>query len=228
MCYSQTDKLMPYIIQSIFLLLPPILFAASIYMVLGRIILATGGARHSIIRPTIITKTFVWSDVVAFFIQGGGAGLQVVSNLATASEWIVVAGLAVQILMFGFFVVTAVVFQRRFQSSSPEAATDSRVDWKLSLFMLYGVSALIMIRSIFRVVEFVTGYSGYVMSNEWTLYVFDSVPMLFVMVIFFIYWPSNLQPASGDHTSAFPDEFVATDGSLAQELGHIELGKSRG
>lgn len=64
--------LMPYIMQSLLLLLGPSFFAASIYMVLGRIIRLTGGERHSLIRPSWLTKIFVVGDVLSFFVQSGG------------------------------------------------------------------------------------------------------------------------------------------------------------
>jgi hypothetical protein len=64
--------LVPYIIQSLLLLLGPSFFAASIYMVLGRIIRLTGGERHSMIRPSWLTKIFVVGDVLSFFVQSGG------------------------------------------------------------------------------------------------------------------------------------------------------------
>jgi hypothetical protein len=62
----------PYIMQSMLLLLGPSFFAASIYMVLGRIIRLTGGERHSMIRPSRLTKIFVAGDVLSFFVQSGG------------------------------------------------------------------------------------------------------------------------------------------------------------
>jgi hypothetical protein len=64
--------LVPYITQSLLLLLGPSFFAASIYMILGRIIRLTGGERHSPIRPTRLTKIFVLGDVLSFFVQSGG------------------------------------------------------------------------------------------------------------------------------------------------------------
>jgi hypothetical protein len=64
--------LTPYIIQSLLLLLGPSFFAASIYMVLGRIIRLTGGERHSMIRPSWLTKIFVIGDVLSFFVQSSG------------------------------------------------------------------------------------------------------------------------------------------------------------
>lgn len=63
----------PYIVQSLLLLLAPALFAASIYMVLGRIILLTDGEEHSLIRAKWLTKVFVLGDVLSFLTQSTGS-----------------------------------------------------------------------------------------------------------------------------------------------------------
>ena len=62
----------PYIMQTLLLLLAPALFAASIYMVLGRIILVTEGQRHAVVRVKWLTTIFVMGDVVSFLAQSGG------------------------------------------------------------------------------------------------------------------------------------------------------------
>jgi hypothetical protein len=54
------------------LLLAPAFFAASIYMVLGRLILLVDGEAHSIIRAKWLTKVFVLGDVVSFLTQSAG------------------------------------------------------------------------------------------------------------------------------------------------------------
>lgn len=61
--YNQTASLMPYIIQNLFILVAPALFAASIYMTLGRIIRVVNALHLSLIKPTRLTKTFVLGDV---------------------------------------------------------------------------------------------------------------------------------------------------------------------
>ena len=48
-----------YVIQSILILVAPALFAASIYMELGRIIRVTDGEAYSLIRARWLTKIFV-------------------------------------------------------------------------------------------------------------------------------------------------------------------------
>jgi RTA1 like protein len=62
----------PYIIQSLLLLVAPALFAASIYMVLGRIVEMTQGDKHLFVRRTWMTKIFVCGDVLSFLMQGAG------------------------------------------------------------------------------------------------------------------------------------------------------------
>lgn len=47
--HSKTGKLMPYIIQNLLILVAPALFAASIYMTLGRIMRAVKGERLSLV-----------------------------------------------------------------------------------------------------------------------------------------------------------------------------------
>lgn len=62
----------PYIISTLFVLVAPALFAASIYMLLGRIIISVDGESLSLIKRRWLTKVFVTSDVVTFFVQLGG------------------------------------------------------------------------------------------------------------------------------------------------------------
>lgn len=65
--------------------------------------------------------------------------------------------------------------------------------------MLYSVSLLIMIRSIFRVVEYVMGQNGYPLKHEWTLYVFDALLMFLVTVVFYMRFPSQLERRTRDN-----------------------------
>lgn len=70
-CWTLT----PYLIQSMFLLLAPAMFAASIYMVLGRVILLVDGEVYALIRRRWLTKIFVTGDVICFLLLGGGTYL---------------------------------------------------------------------------------------------------------------------------------------------------------
>ena len=184
---NATDQLGPYIIQSVLLLVPPSLFAASIYMTLGRIIRGLGpvAEQYSLIRVSWLTKFFVIGDVFAFLVQATGAGmLSAGEDMGDMGQNIVIAGLVIQILFFGFFVVAAIVFHRRFEARG--------FPWVGMMHMLYGTSALILARCIFRIVEYVMGPEEYLLTHEWTLYVFDGVLMVAVMVIFYLWYPSEI------------------------------------
>ncbi|KAI9152330.1 Protein RTM1 [Paramyrothecium foliicola] len=185
-----TDRLMPYVIQNVLILLPPILFAASIYMILGRLINALSGERYSLVPLKWMTKIFLAGDIVSFLVQGGASGLMATGNNAKLGEYIVIGGLMIQIIVFGFFLFTAGVFHYRFDRKAPLATTSTWASAEKTMYMLHAVSALIMVRSIFRVAEFAMGHDGYLLTHEWTLYVFDTILMLAVMVIYFIRWPS--------------------------------------
>ncbi|KAK4222593.1 RTA1 like protein-domain-containing protein [Podospora fimiseda] len=199
-----TGKLIPYVIQNLLLLLPPVLFAATVYMVLGRIIRHVNGEIYSLVPVKWMTFIFVMGDLLSFVVQGGGAGLMVIGDAEKTErgEKMIVGGLLIQVVVFGFFCVTAVVFHLRYNRHSVAAAAyggrgGMAEGWKKLLFMLYGVSGLIMARSLFRVAEFAMGEDGYLLANEWPLYVFDSVLMLAVMGAFWMWHPNLLVREGG-------------------------------
>ncbi len=188
--HTKTGKLMPFAIQNSMILLAPVLFAASIYMTLGRVVRAIKGEKHSVIRPGWLTKLFVTGDILSLAIQGSAAGLMIIRDIAKIGQGLVIAGLVFQIIIFGLFCLTAIQFHRRMRRDAAAAYVPVEVKWEQTLQMLYGVSALVMERSIFRVVEFIMGNDGYLLSTEWPVYVFDAVPMLLAMGIFWQWWPS--------------------------------------
>ncbi|KAJ5605490.1 RTA1 domain protein [Penicillium lagena] len=184
---------MPYSIQSVFLLLGPTLFAASVYMVLGRIIRSVRAEKYSLVPINWLTKVFVMGDVLSFMVQGGAAGLMVTGNNASLGSKIVVVGLVIQLITFCFFIAISVVFQVRMHRLPPREAFEDSIKWKRHLHVLYASSLLILIRSIFRVVEYTQGIDGYSLTHEWTLYIFDSILMFAVMVIWGIWHPGELK-----------------------------------
>lgn len=62
----------PYIIQTVLILLAPALYAASIYMTLGRLIMLLDAEKYSLIKRKWLTKFFVMGDIVSFVMQAIG------------------------------------------------------------------------------------------------------------------------------------------------------------
>ena len=74
-------SLPPYIIQALLLLLGPPFFAASIYMVLGRLIGLLDAEKYSLISLKWLTKFFLLGDVASIFAQAIGLLLPTASKM---------------------------------------------------------------------------------------------------------------------------------------------------
>jgi hypothetical protein len=172
------------------ILVAPALFAASIYMVLGRLVRLVKGEAYSPVKPSILTKIFVGGDIFSFLIQLAGSGM--LSSNFTVGKAIILVGLASQILFFGLFVICATVFHRRL--SRAPTPMSLRLDeerlklgWRDVTRVIFLASALIFIRSIFRLVEFTGSMDSPMMKTEAYLYICDSTLMFLVLAIL-IYW----------------------------------------
>ncbi|KAF5007218.1 hypothetical protein FDECE_6452 [Fusarium decemcellulare] len=205
---------MPYAMQSLLLLLGPTLLAASIYMVLGRIIRLLDADSYSIIPPKWLTKFFVMGDVLSFFIQSGGGGILANAKkqkTVDLGQYVIIAGLGVQILFFGFFIMVTCIFHYRILALPTARSMTIQVPWKPYILVLYTASILIMIRSVFRVAEYVTGADGVLQAKEFYIYIFDGALMIITVVIFNLFHPSRII-----HREAKSE----TDGSDDQDGAH--------
>ncbi|CAK46755.1 hypothetical protein CBS63078_3938 [Aspergillus niger] len=182
-----------YAMQSALILIAPAFLAASIYMTLGRIIRMVQAEQYSVFRLNWVTKIFVAGDVLSFLMQASGAGLMV-SNSSDPStgEHIIIGGLFVQIIFFGFFIITALIFQMRLAKAPTGTSVDLSHIWRRHMNALYISSVLIFVRSIVRVVEYLQGYDGYLMKHEVFIYVFDALLMFLAMEILQFIHPSQV------------------------------------
>ncbi|KAH8177491.1 RTA1 like protein [Sarocladium implicatum] len=196
-----------FVIQAILILVAPALYAASIYMILGRIIRAVQAESLSPIPVKWLTKIFVAGDVVAFTLQGGGGGIQAAGtlDLYELGEKIIIVGLFVQIVVFSIFVVTSFTVHNRLRKMPTQAAIEKTVPWQRHLFALYATSLLILVRSAFRVVEYLQGNGGYLISHEIFLYIFDTVLMAAVMIVFAIWYIGDLDREKNGITRSASD-----------------------
>ncbi|KAH8663098.1 RTA-like protein [Tricladium varicosporioides] len=135
-------------------------------------------------------------------------------------------GVAVQLIFFGLFSVIAVRFNftsKRFASEFEERITLVTVggdvegnnkkgekyvkidggekilkrNWQSILRVVNVASVCILIRSVYRMVEFAMGRTGYPAKHEWMVYVFDAL-VIFPVVVLFIHWhPGKYLPYLG-------------------------------
>ncbi|KAK0755480.1 hypothetical protein N5P37_011988 [Trichoderma harzianum] len=193
-CWTET----PYLVQTLFILLAPALFAASVYMSLGRIIELVDGEKHAIIKRTWLTKIFVCGDVICFLLLAGGGGMlaSAKTNKAEfdAGNNIIIGGLVLQLLWFGLFVVIALIFHRRMILAPTARSHQADIKWRSYLHALYAASALIIIRNIFRLIEYCQGSNGYLLTTEVFVYCLDALPMFLVVAWFLWKYPGEMSP----------------------------------
>ncbi|KAI9038220.1 RTA1 domain-containing protein [Aspergillus affinis] len=183
----------PFIVQSVLPLVAPALFAASIYMELGRLIVVLHAEKHSLIRIKWMTKIFVTGDVLSFLLQAAGAGLMgMKSKMAQNGPNIIIGGLVIQVLFFGFFMISSAVFHVRMHRDPTPYSLSIPLRWTEIIYVLYAASLLILVRSIFRLIEYAQGNDGYLISHEVFLYIFDALLMFATMLVFHVVHPSEL------------------------------------
>lgn len=180
----------PFIVQAVFLLVAAALFAATIYMILGRVITMLNSGHQSLVPARFLTKIFVIGDIVAFLTQGIGASVRAADqDKADQAERIIIAGLFVQIGFFVIFIVVLSLFQYKIQREPSLEAQELRFtpsrarNWQTLLIVLFACSILILVRSIVRAVEYLQGYDGFIISHEVFLYTLDLLLMFLNMVL---------------------------------------------
>lgn len=207
------ESLGPYVIQSVFLLVAPSLIAATIYMIFGRLLILLDAEKSSFIPVRFLTSFFVCGDVLSFLLQAAGGGLMAKADFADTGSKIVVGGLVVQIVFFGFFLISELYFTIRIRShptsisqllreSNERSGVSAKlVNWRMPNISLILASILIMMRCIVRLVEFAQGFTGYIMTHEVFIYVFDGLLMMFACVIILLSQPELVLAELTSHIS---------------------------
>ncbi|KAE8441896.1 hypothetical protein EG329_004202 [Mollisiaceae sp. DMI_Dod_QoI] len=190
------DSIPPYAVQSSFIVIAPLFVGAGNYLLISRLcikVLPPGTTHIHRIPVRSLTKTFVLCDIVTFLIQVSGSGI------ASSASWqgttlkvgtdTLITGLAIQVVTFGFFL--AIVGKFHMLTRAGGVRNDAGHGWKKVLMAVYISSILIIIRSIYRLIEFALGIFGYPFTHEWMFYVFESVPMLPAISVFCLWHPAE-------------------------------------
>lgn len=136
-------------------------------------------------------------------------------NLAMAGEKIVIAGLSLQVATFVFFLIASIDFHIRMKRKTTSIpTTNPSNNWEKMLWILYSVSSLVLLRCIFRLIEYAMGNAGYLIAREWPLYVFDAVPMFLVLVLLLVLQPTKYVPKENRKLSDSSDSSDSAENEL--------------
>ncbi|ODQ63776.1 RTA1-domain-containing protein [Nadsonia fulvescens var. elongata DSM 6958] len=172
------------------ILIGPIFHAAFIYTVFGRLSRET--PRHfTLILPKIVAPCFFVSDILSFLIQVAGAGVLLSADTHTLVETgdkIIQAGLGVNLASFVLFLV----FCSYFTYCARQFVLSKSFPWsRYCVLPLWFSAVAILVRQIYRVIEFSNGFYGFVAIHEVYFYVFDTLPIFLAGLVWCVFFPEK-------------------------------------
>ncbi|GFF25840.1 protein RTA1 [Aspergillus udagawae] len=182
-------------LQEMLILCAPPFVAATIYMVLGRIIRAFNAEHHSSIRTKWLTTIFVLNDVICFLTQIAGAGVQVTGDehIMAIGKKAVLAGLIFALVVFGLFVWVAAVFHRRLDAEPTAVVMECpRLGWKKYMWAIYISCGMLMVRNLVRTIQFGSEKGSALNTEEVYIYVFDAALMACSIGLLIVWHPGRL------------------------------------
>ncbi|KAL0936381.1 rta1 domain-containing protein [Colletotrichum truncatum] len=185
----------PFIMQNLLILGSPPLFAATIYMSLGRIVIALDLRRHAIISPRLTAFFYVVVDIGCFVTQVFGSIMPASGDPSALdmSKKLIMGGLLAQLIVICLFALSCWHSHRWAKREGPNLnATHAGINWNKYYRMTYLVALLMFIRSLVRGIEYLEGQGGYIMSHEVFIYLFDAVLMVAIMALYLWIHPGRL------------------------------------
>lgn len=177
-----------YIINYFFIVTAPVLMAAGIYTILS-VLIKQLGAKYSPFPPKSILWFFITSDAIATVVQVTGAALVGRKSAArqdpTPANNTLLAGLAYQVFAMTAFVVTAAVFVSR----AWRAISVAGLRVFIAVFSLS--TALIYLRTVFRLAEAAQGLWGSLQVHEVYFACLEFVPVALAVLLFGAWHPGR-------------------------------------
>ncbi|KAF4962410.1 hypothetical protein FSARC_9519 [Fusarium sarcochroum] len=207
---TEPTKKGPYVLQFTLIILPPVLMAGVIYVVFGRLVYWVVPPRSRTLRflwvpPRFITPIFVGCDIVSLLLQLAAAVLIAgadpkkcnAESMINLGKTLGLIGVSTQIAGFGLFTISAIRFHftsRRLNGDFVKINQEQygiTKDWKTMLTVVNVSCFLILIRSIYREINFAGGKDGRTHRKEWYMYVFDTLPILLVVFLYNVFFPGS-------------------------------------
>lgn len=192
-----------YLVASTVLIMsgPPV-YALINYFILSRILYYI--PYFSPMHPGRVATTFIGLDAVCEILIGNGAWRMANSDLTDKERQVganmVMASLCLQAALFGAFGVVAAWFHRR----AKKAGVLTK-DLQTVLYVLYVSATIVTIRCIYRLVEYIEGWTSEIYQNEVYFWIFEAVIMFVNTALLNIWHPGKRLPHSNS-------VFLARDG----------------
>ncbi|CVL08833.1 related to phospholipid-translocating ATPase [Fusarium proliferatum] len=190
-------------VSTLLFLLAPIWINAFIYMIVARLVhFVIPQRRVARISAQWLAKIFVMFDVMCFIIQAAGGGMLASDNADTSKlgQHIYMVGIGIQLGCVVVFLVIHGLFYRELSLNIRIGKQETRSRWLKPLcWVVYIVLVLIVVRVIFRLVEFGGGANSnnvVLRHEEFQLYL-DALPMLIALVLLNVVHPGQVLKGPG-------------------------------
>ncbi|KAI4254826.1 MAG: hypothetical protein LQ352_002880 [Teloschistes flavicans] len=179
-----------FLMQISTLIIAPTFFTAGIYVILGRLIQIIGPT-SSPITPKMYLLIFCTCDVLSLIIQAIGGGLASVASGEVNGDTkpgtdTMVAGIVFQLASITVFVYFFFEFLKRVRSQGLPR------DLKILVLAACFSVVTIYVRSIYRTVELLQGWDGYLITHQIYFVVLDGALMVAAVGVFNIWNPGWL------------------------------------
>ncbi|CAF0880546.1 unnamed protein product [Didymodactylos carnosus] len=222
-----------FLAQTVTLIIAPAFFSAANYVILGKMIPIIG-SQYSRLSAWTYTIIFVICDVISLVIQAIGGGMAAVAeNMSTSTDLgthIMVGGIVFQMASMALYVLFGLEFAWRATKKRPfkkRIATDTPAfdraplslgKYKGLIFAMFLSTLMIFIRSIYRTIELLQGWTGYVITHEPFFDCLDGVPMIIAIAIFTFFHPMRYFTKADTISGAVPKEDITVGGSPVGSL----------
>ncbi|KAK2798778.1 hypothetical protein FQN51_007454 [Onygenales sp. PD_10] len=217
-----------YAVHSSLVVIAPVFICASLYLLVGRLVRAglaseSGGGgddegkkgrnqRIFGISPAWLPRIFVASDILSFLTQASGSGIASVGNfkgnMKEMGTDVLIGGLALQMVTFSVFLGIVGRFEYRAKQARGGVVEEGV---RKVLIGIYVAGFFILVRCIYRFIEFVLGFDGYPFTHEWPLYVLEACPMLFALCVLGWYHPGRWLPEESGQDDGIPLQAIKRD-----------------
>jgi len=255
---KDVNAINPFLMQITTTIMAPSFMTAANFIMLG-VIISRLGSQYSRLSPKIYSIVFITADVVALVVQAVGGGMaseaaQSGNGDPNNGAHVMVGGILWQIVAMTVYVILALEFLIRVRRDwplrpAPTAKTNQiaaarfrteeiqqegfglQRGSKLSLMILALATSttFIYIRSVYRTVELLDGWSGPIITTEVYFNVLDAMPVTLALFTIMFLHPGWLLYGRDDArvTAAMADEEMTLQGEsveLVRQNGQNETG----
>jgi len=208
-----------FIVTTVAILIAPIFLATVNYVVVGKLLKATGKSVLCI-KASHATCFFLTADILCFLIQCSAAALLTSKNPSQQDQGksIVLLGLGLQLFFFtGFaFIALYMAFSKKFSMMTNQTLRPVFIGLFVSIICLY-------IRNVYRCVEFASGYNSDLVKHELIFFLLETLPILVAFGAYIYYHFGRDLPSDAELPLAVKTPASKADQSMADvEMQQVE------